>query len=60
MISCENNLVSIVGEEETQTHYTTDGTEPTEENTFYIDDPVSGLSFDVRVYRKSSKEDSTF
>lgn len=35
VISCENNLVSIVGEEEAQTYYTTDGTEPTEESTLY-------------------------
>lgn len=35
VISCENNFVSIVGEKETQTYYTTDGTEPTEESTLY-------------------------
>ena len=35
MISCENNLVSIIGEEAAQTYYTTDGTEPTEESTLY-------------------------
>lgn len=34
-IACENNLVSIVGEEDAQIYYTTDGSEPTEESTLY-------------------------
>lgn len=35
VITCENNLVSIVGEEDSQIYYTTDGSEPTEESILY-------------------------
>lgn len=34
-VSCENNLVSITSEDNTETYYTTDGSEPTEESTLY-------------------------
>lgn len=35
IVSCENNLVSITSEDNTETYYTTDGSEPTEEGILY-------------------------